>query len=215
MKKVCLVVFLFVNFFSFSQRTVQFSDPIPGFASTVSMIDASFFGKYKSSTGEVTYIIDEKGISIESMVIASVTREQIRESSKLRVSGDYLYGIKANDSVPCVLDGENYYYGIVSRLPVCGIGSLNSLKRLSANQYVINFHEGSYFEPSLLTLEKGKLTITHGKLDYQDAFHTILQTNTITRYGSEVVILAPTDEQWERLMKFIFTDKKIEYTKVN
>jgi hypothetical protein len=80
---------------------------------------------------------------------------------------------------------------------------------------VINFHEGSYFEPSLLTLEKGKLTITHGKLDYQDAFHTILQTNTITRYGSEVVILAPTDEQWERLMKLIFTDKKIEYTKVN
>ncbi len=215
MKKVCLVGLLFSNFFCFSQRTVQFSDPIPGFAPTVSIVDIIFFGKYKSSTGEATYIIDDKGISIESMVIASISREQIRESSKLRVSGDYLHGIKLNDSVPCVLEGENYYYGIESKLPICGVGSMNSLKRISANQYVINFHEGQYFEPSLLTIEKGNLTITHPKLDFQEAFQSILQTNTITRYGSEVVILAPTDEQWERLQKLIFTEKKIAYSKVN
>ena len=91
----------------------------------------------------MTYVIDEKGISIVTVAIASITREQVRESSKLQVRGNYLFGIKANDSVPCALEGENYYYGIESKLVIAGEGSMNTLIKINSNKYVINFHEGS------------------------------------------------------------------------
>ena len=211
MKKVLLVFTLSLQFLSFSQKTVQFSDPLP-FGSTAQLTtDKIHFGKYKSS--DSTYIIDEKGISIVTVAIASITREQVRESSKLQVKGDYLFGIKANDSVPCVLEGENYYYGIESKLVIAGEGSLNTFTRINTNKYVINFHEGSYFEPSIVTFAGGKMTIIHSELNYQPVFQSILQVSTITRYGSEVAILAPTYEQWERLEANLFTGKKLIYIK--
>ncbi len=213
MKKVLLVFTLSLQFLSFSQKTVQFSDPLP-FGSTAQLTtDKIHFGKYKSSDSQVTYIIDEKGISIVTVAIASITREQVRESSKLQVKGDYLFGIKANDSVPCVLEGENYYYGIESKLVIAGEGSLNTFTRINTNKYVINFHEGSYFEPSIVTFAGGKMTIIHSELNYQPVFQSILQVSTITRYGSEVAILAPTYEQWERLEANLFTGKKLIYIK--
>ncbi len=213
MKKVLLVFTLFVHFFSFSQKTVQFSDPLPFGSPSQTTTDKIHFGKYKSSDSQTTYVIDEKGISIVSLVVASITREQVRESSKLQVRGNYLFGIKANDSVPCVLEGENYYYGIESRLMIAGEGSLNTFTKLSANKYIINFHEGAYFEPSLVSFSGGTMTIIHSELKYQPLFESILQINTITRYGSEVAILAPTFEQWERLEKALFTGQKLLYTK--
>ncbi len=213
MKKVLLVFTLFVHFFSFSQKTVQFSDPLPFGSPSQTTTDKIHFGKYKSSDSQSTYVIDEKGISIVTLVIASITREQLRESSKLQVRGNYLFGIKANDSVPCVLEGENYYYGIESKLMIAGEGSLNTFTKLNANKYVINFHEGAYFEPSLVSFSGGTMTIIHSELKYQPLFGSILQIKTITRYGSEVAILAPTFEQWERLEKALFTGQKLLYTK--
>lgn len=213
MKKVLLVFSLLVQFLSFSQKTVQFSDPLPFGSSSQPTTDKIHFGKYKSSDSQVTYVIDEKGISIVTLAIASITREQVRESSKLQVRGNYIHGIKTNDSVPCVLEGENYYYGIESKLMIAGEGSLNTFVKINANKYVINFHEGMYFEPSIVTFSGGKMTIIHSELNYQPLFQSFLQVNTITRYGSEVAILAPTFEQWERLEASLFTGKKLVYIK--
>lgn len=213
MKKVLLVFTFLVHFLTFSQKTVQFADPLPFGSSSQASTDKIHFGKYKSSDSQVTYVIDEKGISIITVAIASISREQLRESSKLQVRGNYLFGIKANDSLPCVLEGENYYYGIESKLVIAGEGSLNTFTRISANKYVINFHEGMYFEPSLVTFSGGKMTIVHSELLYQPSFRSILQVNTITRYGSEVAILAPDFEQWEGLEKVLFTGKELLYIK--
>jgi hypothetical protein len=213
MKKVLLLGIVLSHFLSYSQKSVQFSDPLPFGSPSQLTTDKIHFGKYKSSDSEVTYVIDEKGISIVTLAIASITREQVRESSKLQVRGDYLFGIKKNDSVPCVLEGEHYYYGIESKLVIAGEGSLNTFTKINSNKYVINFHEGSYFEPSLLTFVGGKMTIVHGELTYQSLFSSILQTKTITRYGSAVAILAPTFEQWEQLEKALFNGNKLIYTK--
>lgn len=213
MKKVLLFGTFLSVFLSFSQKTVQFSDPLPTGSSSVTTTDKLWFGDYKNTESGVTYHIDEQGISIITLVITYVTRQQVRESSKLRVSGNYLHGIIPNDSVPCSLEGENYYYGITQKLVITGTGTMNSLTRLSANKYVLNFHEGMYFEPSLVTFENGKMNIVHGELDYVDAFNSILKVNTITRYGSEVSILAPSFEQWERLQSVLFTGKALIYEK--
>jgi hypothetical protein len=64
-----------------------------------------------------------------------------------------------------------------------------------------------------VTFENGKMNIVHGELDYVDAFNSILKVNTITRYGSEVSILAPSFEQWERLQSVLFTGKALNYDK--
>lgn len=217
MKKVPVFATLLVFFSHFSsvfgQKLIQFADPLPFGSVSKTSTDPKFFGRYKSSDLSTTYIVDESGIYILSLVVASVTREQVRENAKLRVSGDYLHGIKENDSVPCVLEGENYYYGVTQKLPIAGEGSLNTLTQVNASTYVINFHEGDYFEPSLVVFSGNKMTIVHGEMIYQDALKGMLQIKTITRYGSEVAILASTFEQWEQLARLLFEGKKLVYTK--
>lgn len=214
MKKVLLFHAVFSVFLVFSQKTVQFSDPLPFGSPSVGTTDKIHFGQYENTESGVTYHIDESGISIVTLVVSYVTRDQIRESSKLMVRGNYLHGIVANDSVYCTLEDDRYYYGIEQHLPVIGDGSLNSLTKLSANKYVINFHEGLYFEPSLVSFENGNMVIIHGDLTNQPAFESILKTGTITRYGAEVSILTPTYEQWERLQNLLFTGEKLRYIRL-
>lgn len=211
MKKVLLSFTLFFTFLTSAQKTVQFADPLPTGKASQLTTDQVHFGKYKSTDSQVTYVIDESGISLVTLMVSSISREQVRESSKLQVRNNHLFGLKANDSVPCVLEGENYYYGIESKLPIAGENTNNKLVKIGPNKYVINFHEGSYFEPSLLTFANNTLTIIHGELVYKQFFSSILQVNTITRYGSEVAILAPTYEQWEQLEKNLFTGSKLVY----
>lgn len=213
MKKVLLILLLCSTFFGHSQKTLQFSDPQPVGSVYENTVDNVHFGEYKNKQTHAKYVIDEQGISIETTLVSYITREQLRESSKLQVRGNYLFGIKDNDSVPCVLDGEKYYYGIVSKLTVIGNGSLNKLVRLTSNTYILNFHEGMYFEPSLLTFVNGELIIVHADLAYKSVFDGILQVNTITRYGSEVVVLAPASDQWSLIQKYAFEGEKLIYIK--
>lgn len=201
------------TFFSFSQKTIQFADPQPSGLPFQTSVEKNHFGVYKSNETNTKYVVDDNGISIVSLVISYVTRAQVRESSTLQVRGNYLFGIKGNDSLPCVIDGEKYYYGIESRLVVIGDGSLNRLVKVAPNKYIINFHEGMYFEPSLLTFVNGELIIVHADLAYKSVFDGILQVNTITRYGSEVVVLAPTSNQWPLIQKYAFEGEKLIYIK--
>jgi hypothetical protein len=211
MKKVLLFTLFFSVFVSFAQNSIQFSDPLPVGSPAVITTDKLHFGNYENKESGVKYHIDEKGIAIISMMVGTVTREQLRESSKIRVSGNFLFGIKANDSVPCFLEGETYYYGIEQRLAITGEGSLNTLSKISSDTYVINFHEGLYFEPSYLHFENGKMTIIHGNLSNKTAYHTILHTTTITRYGSSVVILSPSAEQWKTIQPLLFSGEQLIY----
>lgn len=213
MKKVLLLASLFSIFSGFSQKTVQFSDPLPPNSTGVKSTDKVNYGTYRDGEVGPKYVIDESGISLVSVAVMSVTREQVRESGTLRVSGDYLFGVKGKDSVPCVLEGENYYYGIEQKLVITGEGTLNTLTKVSNGTYVINFHEGAYFEPSLVSFQGGKMTIIHPDLKDQAAFSSILQIATITRYGYAVNILAPTFEQWERLQGLLFKGTKLVYSK--
>jgi hypothetical protein len=213
MKKVLFGTLLFFSFAVNAQKMLQFSDPQPAEASATSSCDEVCYGRYKDEQSGATYIIDQHGISIETVVINFVTRAQIRESSKLRIRGNYLHGIKANDSVPCVEDGEKVYYGLPQKMTIIGTGNLNSLKRISAKKYVINFHEGQYFEPSLLVFDSKGLHITHPDLAYTPIFSKYLQVATITRYGENVAIIAPTNDQWNGLETLIYTGEAINYIK--
>lgn len=213
MKKVLLVIAFFYSFLANAQKMIQFSDPQPSGSSSTSVCDESCFGRYKDANSGATYVIDEKGISIETIVISFVTRAQIRESSKLRISGNYLHGIKGKDSVICVEDGDRVYYGVPQQMVIIGSGSANSLNRVDAKKYIINFHEGSYFEPSLLTFDTKGIKIVHADMSYTPIFSRYLQVATITRYGENVAVIAPTKEQWTGLETILFTADPIIYLK--
>ncbi len=213
MKKVLFLATFCLSFLSFGQKMFQFSDPQPAGTSSTSACDESCFGRYKDANTGVTYIINEKGISIETIVVSFVTRTQIRESSKLKIKNGYLFGLNGKDSVVCIEEGDKVFYGIPQNLVVIGSGTLNSLTRISAKKYIINFHEGLYFEPSLLTFDGKGIQITHAEMTYTPLFSRYLQVATITRYGENVAIIAPTNEQWSGLETLIFTTSPSIYLK--
>lgn len=215
MKKVLFSCFLFVTFFISAQNTVQFGDPLPPNYTSAESVNKKHFGDYKSTNSETTYRFDEKGIHIISMIVAYVTREQVRESATIEVRNGHLFGIdKTQDSVPCFLEGERYYYGIQRVETIIGAGSLHLLSKIDDNTYVINFHEGKYFEPSLLRFEKNGVTIVHGELAYQSFFEQLLHVTTFEQYGSKVDVVIPRAEQWPRLKEILFNGEALNYLKV-
>ncbi len=213
MKNMLFVCLLAIPSAFYAQKTVQFADPLPTGQAFIKQVDKNYFGSYKSATSGTIYEFDENGVAIVSLIVAYITREQLRESSTIEVRNGYLFGVVAGDSVPCVLEGERYYYGIRNKQVIIGEGSLNQLTRLDAKTYVLNFLEGSYFEPSLLTFTANGLEIIHGNTEALPEYDRILTINTITRYNSPVNILAPTAEQWPHLRKLLFEGERLFYVK--
>lgn len=215
MKKVLFSCCLFTAFFVSAQKTVQFGDPLPPNYNASEKVSEKHFGDYKSTNSETTYRFDAKGIHIISTIVAYVTREQLRESATIEVRNGHLFGIDKNrDSVPCFLEGERYYYGIQHVETIIGSGSLHQLSRIDDNTFIINFHEGKYFEPSLLRFEKGGITIVHGELAYQSFFEQLLHVTSFEQYGSTVDVVIPRAEQWSRLKELLFAGEALNYLKV-
>lgn len=213
MKNMLFACLLAAPFSLFSQKTVQFADPLPPGQAFVKQVDKNHFGAYRSNTSGTIYQFDETGVSIVSTIVAYITREQLRESSTIEVRNGYLFGVVAGDSVPCVLEGERYYYGIRNKQVIIGEGSLSQLTRLDAKTYVLNFIEGGYFEPSLLTFTANGLEIIHGNTEALPEYDKILVVNNITRYNSPVAILAPSEAQWAELKKILFEGERLLYAK--
>jgi hypothetical protein len=213
MKKVLLAGILLSVFTGFSQKTIQFADPLPPNYNLVGSVDKSNFGTYKNTNSETTYLFDASGVSIVSTIVAYITRAQLRESSTIHVRNGYLFGLTGSDSTECFLDGERYYYGIQHKQVIIGSGSLHQLTRIDAKTYIVNFYEGNYFEPSIFTFENGQLKVVHGELAYQPSFAKILRVNSVERYGSPIDILTPTAEQWPELKKQLFTGEALNYLK--
>lgn len=213
MKNILFACLLAAPLSLFAQKTVQFADPLPPGSGFVPQVDKSLFGSYKSGSSGTAYLFDENGISIVSTIVAYITREQVRESSTIEVRNGYLFGVVKGDSVPCVLEGERYYYGMRNKQVIVGEGSLNQLTRLDAKTYIINFHEGSFFEPSQLTFASGSLEIIHGNTEALPEYAKIQVVNNITRYNAPVQILSPREDQWLELKKVLFEGEKLLYVK--
>ena len=87
--------------------------------SSVNNVNPILFGKYeltnttehelRRAAGEYL-MVDETGIYIEKNRLLSISREEVRENSKYRISKGWLHGVVENDSVPCALDGEKYFF---------------------------------------------------------------------------------------------------------
>lgn len=212
-----LILCSIIAFFSLStllgQTTVQFEQPLPPGKPTIQGVDKSLYGRYKSTNSETTYCFDEQGIAIVSIITAFVTHEQVRESSALEVRNDFLFGIKAGDSVPCFFENDKYYYGIEHRQPLIGNSSNNQLVALDGQHYILNFKEGNNYEPSLFEFQNGSLTVKHAELEYQQEYKSVNKQSNIDRYGTKVAVLNPKQNEWTKMNAKIFDTKQLKYVK--
>lgn len=200
MKIFCLIATVILSFSSFSQKSYYFSDPVPSVAAKISAVDSKYFGVYASGTG-LSYSIDESGISIVSTSISSMSRESIRESSKYDVRGGYIFGVVENDSIPCILEEDRYYFGIRNVDVFIGVGNSNVLtKTTSSSIYIVNQYENGNYTPMQLSFKGSKLTISYFEYDDETSNFNFIETQkSIPTQYNELIILSPTAEEFKTL----------------
>jgi len=201
MKIIGLLTSLFLTFFSIGQKSYYFSDPLPSSEDKVTNVDSKYFGLYKSDEAARSYQISEEGIFIISTSISSVSREMIRESSTYRVHNNYIFGVVKDDSLPCVLEGERYYFGIQNKDVLVSTSSKSQLAKISAGRYILNHAEDGLFTPSLLYFEGNKLILEEFNYDFETTVFDKIQNQKVTPSEHfDIVILSPTKDEFNALM---------------
>ena len=202
MKIVGFIASVLFSVLAFGQESYYFSNPVPSEQAVVSSVDKNLYGHYSSDVATRVYEINEEGISILTTSISSISRETIRESSKYDVRNNMLYGLIDKDSVPCVLEGENYYFGVQNRDVLIGLTSLNKLTRISSTEYIINYEEDGLFIPAKLIFSGGTLTIK--EMDYDSGtklFKKIKNQKEIPNEYFKLIVLSPSPEEFDKLIK--------------
>ena len=204
MKFIVVVTFLLSSCIAYSQNSYYFSSPIPSTISQVSHVDSKLFGSYSSLQQPSKYIVDENGIALVSTVISSISRETIRESSKYFVRKGYIHGVVEKDSLPCVLKGEYYFFGIQNKEVIIGNGSQNVLTKIDENgNYIINTFENGQYIPLRIIFTANTLSISYFDYDFDTkTFNFIDEQKTIegdTDY--KLIVLSPTEKEMKKLLR--------------
>lgn len=212
MKIIPVLATILLSLSAIGQKSYYFSDPLPTEGTVVTNIDKKWYGKFKQENASRTIIINEDGIFVQSTNVSSVSRELIRESSTYDVRNGYIFGVAKDDSLPCILEGERYYFGIRNTEQIVGAGSSNILIKSSkeANTFYLNMEENGYYLPVRLTFERGNLIMAY--FDYEldgSEFDFVENQKSIKTDFHEIVILTPTSEELSRLISDgVFSDIK-------
>lgn len=206
MKIFGLIASLFFTFFSIGQKSYYFSEPNPSSEQNQTTVDKKWHGKYIVSKGNHVYEVNESGISMISTTISSISREEIRESSKYDVRNNYIFGILENDSLPCVLENDRYFFGIRNKEVIIGTGSKNVLRPSGrvANEFILNVYENGYYIPSIILFETKSISITQLDYDYEtNVFDFITDKKSVQGQNIEIVVMKPNIAEFNSLLKNI------------
>jgi len=200
MKNIVLSVSLLIFHFGYTQVSYEFIQPLPPESQRVNLVDKAHHGIYKGDSSDIVFEMNAAGIFTRNLIIQSISREMVRETSHVQVKGDYIFGIANNDSLPCVLDGEHYYFGITRKDTLISRTSKNELRRLSTNEYILNFYENGAYTPCLIKIESGKLSVKY--FDYatdSNPFSAIKSKQSKTEEQGTYVYLLPTLKEWKKI----------------
>jgi hypothetical protein len=209
MKIYSLAASVLLSFIGFSQNSYYFSEPLPSEGNSVEHVDSKNYGTYEAKNGSIAYEFSANGVTIITTIVSSVSREMVRESSQYSVRDGYIHGVIANDSLPCVLEGEYYYFGIRNRDVFVGAGSSNVLTKTNVpGTYIINVRENGNYTPMLF--EFNRKTVSISNFDYEgnigNEFGYITEQKTIKTEFQNLIILSPTvSEYGEMLTHNVFT----------
>lgn len=210
MKIVSFLFVLFAVFFSQSQYSYYFAEPLPSADSEVNHVSEKYFGTYTTKDGTISYKFDAEGITLISTTVSSISKSTVRESAKYTVRNGFIFGVEKGDSVPCVLDEGYYYFGIRNYDQYIGEGSQHVLAKTSSpGKYVINVFEGGKYVPQLLKFNGKKLEISN--FDYigedPDEFSYIEGKQELPLDGLKLVILKPKESDFERVASQSFVEE--------
>lgn len=211
MKNYSIVFILLLSFFNHSQISYDFGAPVPPSGEKVMMIHTSHFGSYSNPTSPVVYEINKDGIFIVSTNINSISRQTIRESSTYQVRNNHIFGVHEEDSIPCVLEGENYYFGVKNRDQIIGASSMNVLVQLNMNEYVINFEENGHYVPMFLTFSPQGLFISQFDYSSDTKGFKKIENRVSVQKDIEFITLFPTEEEWRKLKIKEFQTEAVVY----
>ncbi len=215
MKIITIALLLLSSFWGFCQDSYNFSATLPPDEKPIQNVSSGFLGKYVADNGESHYEFRENGVWIVSTIFSSISRETIRESSKYVVRNGYIFGVVQDDSLPCELEGERYYFGMRNTEQIIGPNSQHVMNKVSTNSYIINFYENGGYTPSLFTFSGKNLIVQH--FDYDTGttvFESIEQKETKVVDKMNYIILAPTAEEWSNLDKSKIFIQSISYQKL-
>jgi hypothetical protein len=199
MKSTLILIFITVFSGSFSQTSYDFAIPVPPRAREVKAVNVNYFGTYMSENSPFTYEFNETGIYVISTNINSISKETVRESTTYTVRNEHIFGVKENDSIPCVLEDNRYYFGIKNREKIGGYASKNVLLELKMNQYVLNFEEKGKYIPLFLTFSAEGLSLEQFDYDGKTMqFESIDEKTTVTTDIINIT-LDPTPSEWKKL----------------
>ncbi len=195
-----LISVVFLTLSCIAQTSYDFSTTVPPNSPEISAVPKSFFGVYSSDSADIDYEFSAKGIFAISTIYNQISRETVRESSKYHVENGYLFGVQKDDSIPCVLEGEYYVFGIKNREQIIGGPSKHKLVQLSSSSFVINFYEKGTFTPSLFEFKGKTLSVRHFTYE-SDAtvFDGIASRKTATSNQMNTISLNPTLEEWNKI----------------
>jgi hypothetical protein len=200
-----------MSFHSMTQISYEFMQPLPPESQRINSLDNTFYGIYKSDSSNIVFEVTASGIYTRNLVIHSISRETVRETSTFSVKGDYIFGIAENDSLPCVLDGENYFFGVMRRDTLVNASSKNELRKITDTKYLLNFYENGTYTPCLLTTTSGKLNIQY--FDYSteaNPFSSIKSKQFKIEEQATYVYLLPTLKEWKKIdHQFIFGESSM------
>lgn len=204
MKIIGLIASLMLTFFSIGQKSYYFSEPSPSNQRSQVTVDEKWHGRYSVSKGDLIFEINAEGIFMVSTTISSISREEIRESSKYEVRNNYIFGVVLNDSLPCVLEDDRYFFGIRNKDVIVGVGSKNELRPSGrvANEFILNTYENGYYLPSILRFEAKSISTAQLDYDYETTvFDFIVNKKSVQGQNIELILLKPDATEFNSLLK--------------
>ena len=214
-----LVLCLFLSITHFfdlhAQSSYDFAIPLPPSGEEVKSVDFNYYGRYSCEETDMDYEFNEKGVVALSLIFSSISREKIRESSTYRVSNGWLHGVRANDSIPCELQGEFYHFALLQREKLIGDGeSKNVLMKISNQTYMLNFEENGHYTPSIFEFRGSELHVRHFSYEEDTPCFSVV-SEQLEHHGIEPpsVTLRPTAEEWQKIPIDAITGKRLIFNR--
>jgi hypothetical protein len=205
------LLFFFQVFFSLAQlNSYEFKNILPPGGKEVEHVETKYFGTYEQVDEKVSYTFEADGVYAESILYLSISKATIRESSKYDVRDNYLFGVKENDSIPCIFEDDVYYYGLKDKVKIAGSGTKNKIVQLSSALYCINYFDNGTYSPSIIEFKGQHLIVKH--FDYENETTLFNLINEKERINHRVV-LNPTLEEWQALDKSVIFPQQRDFNK--
>ena len=114
--------------------------------------------------------------------------------------GNYIHGVVENDSLPCLLEGDYYFFGVRNRDAVIYKNSSTQLTRISDREYMLNYEENGNYSPVKLSFINNKLSVSDFDYDPGErAFSFISAQNESNLNQQNVIVLSPSQLEFQQL----------------